>query len=359
MKLLNPATKVLSIIALCFVFFVSCKKDDNTLDPTNPPTGSINGVYIAGMVDSKPVLWKDGVPTFLSPTSPNIGNAVQVLVSNNNVYVLGLTAQSGSPFSAIRVWKNGVESVVATGITGHVNRLHFDVYNDDVYVICNYDNSNNQPIQNKVYKNGVELPLNIGAYSSVQLTDVKVKNGNVYLTGYAFNANTQVGINLLYWVNGVLNTIPGTNSANGCYTRSLFISGSDIYIVGNDNLKEGYWKNGIKTILPYQSPYAESSGFSLFVYNNDVYLTGYQGNYSYENATYWKNNTITILTNYNTLNYRARFIDIFVKDNIIYNVGFVMVPTGAIPLYFQNNVPIPLSGITSTQKVYLFDIFVQ
>lgn len=359
MKLLSPATKVLSIIALCFVFFVSCKKDEDTLPPTNPPTGSINGVYIAGMVDKRAVIWKDSVLTFLTPVSPSgtMAFAIKVLVYNNNVYILG-AIQSGG-LTAIKLWKNGVESTVATGLRGVVNNLSFDVYNDDVYVCCITENESNQ---NRYWKNGNIITLDKGGYTKeIEITDIKVKNGNVYVLGDVYD-EPNTGEKVVYWVNGVINTLPNTSRIT--YSQSLFINDNDIYILGRDGLRSAYWKNTIKTILAPQPPYTYASLSSLFVNNNDVYIAGnqdyvgQQNNTNYSNATYWKNNTINISTNYNSNNYYGIFRDIFVKNNIVYSVGFADTPTGTTPLYFQNNVPMPLSGITSTQKVYLLSIFV-
>ena len=86
-----------------------------------------------------------------------------------------------------------------------------------------------------------------------------------------------------------------------------------------------------------------------------------QGVY-FENATYWKNNNVNFLTNYNTSGSNAYVYDVFVKNNIVYVVGedYVTNNNGLTkPLYFQNNVAVPLTGYTNTQEAYCYGIFVK
>ncbi|NOT90663.1 hypothetical protein [Ferruginibacter sp.] len=74
-----------------------------------------------------------------------------------------------------------------------------------------------------------------------------------------------------------------------------------------------------------------------------------------------KNNSINFLTNYNTNNGDNYLYDILIKNGIVYTVGENYLPNNGkyAPLYFQNNVPVPLTGFTSTQDASAYSIFVK
>ncbi len=327
-------------------------------------TINLSGVYIAGAIDGRAVIWKDGIPTFLTgvPASGSYAGATEVLIYNNDVYVLGMFSDStaNGEIGTIKYWKNGVATTVVTGLTGGgLINASFDIYNNDVYVSCVEDTATNQ---NRYWKNGVAVTLNLGNFDRANVEDIQVVNGNVYTSGTARNT---IESKAVYWVNGVLSVIP--NSSGDSYSEGgMYVSGNDVYILGRDSLGDVYWKNGIKTILSFQAPHNTAFANSIFVQNNDVYVAGSQYLYNpqtgadYSNATYWKNNAINRLTNY-SFNDLADLYDIFVKNNIVYTVGNVenLLNGNLTPLYLQNNVPVPLSGVNNAQGVYLASIFVQ
>jgi hypothetical protein len=323
-------------------------------------TINLSGVYIAGSVDGRAVVWKDGIPTFLTgvPASGSYAGATRVLIYNNDVYVLGIFSDStaNGDLGTIKYWKNGVPTTVVTGLTGGLIDASFDVYNNDVYVSCVLDTVLNQ---SRYWKNGVPVNLNMGGFTGAEVWDIQVVNGNVYTSGDAGNTTES---KIVYWVNGVLNVIP--NTSGSCYSEGgMYVNGSDVYVVGKDSLDNAYWKNGVKTILSKQASYTSVSANTIFVQNNDLYAVGHHWystfSNSYSNATYWKNNVFNILTNYSN-GEQAELMDIFVKNNIVYTVGYAYnTPTSVIPLYFQNNVPVPLSGVSGAQEVFLGGVFVQ
>jgi hypothetical protein len=324
-------------------------------------TINLSGVYIAGAIDGRAVVWKDGIPTFYTgvPVSGSYAGAAQVLLYNNDLYVLGIFSDSttNGEIGTVKYWKNGVPTTVVTGLTGGLIDARFDVYNNDVYVSCVLDTVVNQA---RYWKNGVQVNLNLGSFTSAEVSDIKVVNGNVYVSGDA--GTPTLGGKAVYWVNGVLNVNNSTSTQ--CYSEGkMFVNGTDVYMVGRDSLDAVYWKNGVKTILTIQAPYTYAYSNSIFVQNSDIYVggshsptTGSQLN----NANYWKNNVINLLTNYSVGNL-ADISDIFVKNNIVYSVGYNEdgFTGNFLPLYFQNNVPVPLSGINNAQEVYLTSIFVQ
>ena len=341
-------------------------------------TINTNGVYIAGYIDNNAVLWKDGVPTVLTNIPAGSFNhyayAVKTLVYNNDVYVLGLeedsTVNNGFT-SIIKIWKNGI----ATNLTSGTNRatpFGMDVYNGDVYISGDESVGNGNGVA-KFWKNGVPATLSVDTFSYIEPTQIKVVNGDVYISGTATkvypasNYSVKKGI---YWKNGILNILP--SSGNYSNANGLFISNGDVYIAGTESSSNqsaavaAYWKNGIKIALPLNSNYSYSDTYSIFVDNTDVYTAGFQTyqNQSifYRNAGYWKNTTTAVLqTNNTNHNFRGELYDIFVKNNIIYTVGDTDTPSGvsSTPLYFQNNVPIPLTGFTSSQDAAAYSIYVK
>ncbi len=326
-------------------------------------TINLSGVYIAGAIDGRAVIWKDGIPTFLTgvPMSGSYAAATEVLVRNNDIYVLGIFSDStvNGEIGTVKYWKNGVATTVVTGLTGSLIDANFDVYNNDVYVVCIEDTVSNQ---NRYWKNGTLINLNSGTFNRAEANDIQVVNGNVYVSGGASNLTTSES-KAVYWVNGVMNILPNTSGSS--YSEGLFVSGTDIYLTGRDSLDNVYWKNGIKFILSVPNPYTNVSSNAIFAQNNDVYVAGshnfynFPGNLTYANASYWKNGIASILTNYTSIK-SANLLDVFVKNNIAYTVGYVEDgPISFLPLYFQNNVPVPLSGVNNAQEVYLGGVFVQ
>jgi hypothetical protein len=327
-------------------------------------TINLSGVYIAGDIDGRAVIWKDGIPTFLTPipTGNKYAYAVKVLVSNNDLYVMGVEEDSvaGGSVATIKLWKNGVVTNVTSGVT-QAYGYGLDVYNGNVYILGSENNGVGGLI-NKVWVNGFASNLPTGSFDNTEITDIKVNNGDVYVSGtgttYTGGLATQKAI---YWKNGTINLLTGTTQ--NCYGNDVFISGTDVYIVGADSSSSVYWKNGTKVSLPSQAPYTASGTTSIFVDNGNVYVGG-QLNYffqpnNYTNAVYWKNNTVNLLTNSNINFSYAGTDDIFVKNNIVYTIGYLEAPSIGGYLYFQNNVPVPLTGFNNTQEVYLGGIFVE
>jgi hypothetical protein len=333
-------------------------------------TINLSGVYIAGMLDRRAVIWKDGVPTFLTPvpTVDKIAYAYKVKVYNNDVYVLGAegdTSNGGDGhITTIKLWKNGVVTNIASNESIPYG---FDVYNGNVYIVGT-DQSNSVPIS-KIWVNGVASVLPIDTFFFARPSDVKVLNGDVYVSGTANATNVTNAIRAMYWKNGVINIL--TSASRFARAYSLFIDNSDVYVAGDDNSIGVYWKNNIKTNLTMQPLSTYSYGNSIFVQNNDVYVAGSQEYYNpltgagYQNATYWKNNIANVITNYSTNNNYARLDGIFVKDNIVYTVGRYntiyrgTTLSGDLPRYFQNNIPVSLNGINNAQIASVKDIFVQ
>lgn len=335
-------------------------------------TINTNGVYIAGGIDNNAVLWKDGVATFLTnlPASNyKYAYAVRTLVYNNDVYVLGSEQDStvNGWVSTIKLWKNGVATNITNG-TSQADGMGLDVYNGDVY-ICGEEATGNTTIP-KLWKNGVVTNLPKDTFDYAAPTNIKVVNGEVYISGTATrstNGNNVQSSRAFYWKNGVFNFL---SPASSTYARAdgMFINNGDLYFTGVESPPgqagiNVYWKNGIKTTLAFAAPYTDADSHSIFVDNTDVYISGStsQQGQGIEEAAYWKNNNINILTNYGAANDYSYFYDVFVKNNMVYTVGETRLKSSGLakPIYFQNNLPVPLTGYTNTQDAYCYSIFVK
>lgn len=328
-----------------------------------------NGVYISGGIDNNAVLWKDGVSTLLTnypATANKRAIALRNIVHNNDVYVLGAEEDStiNGYTNTIKIWKNGVVTNLTNGTTKD-EAYGLDVYNGDVYV-CGFEiNGNNSTA--KLWKNGIATILTKDTFDFTEANGVKVSNGDVYICGSAGKSNSSIREKAVYWKNGVLNILPSSSYISNA--SCMFISNSDVYFGGNEyisNQNRGvYWKNGIKTILPLSANYTISIVESIFVSSTDIYLCGSLfktgGNGPNEqSAAYWKNNSVSILNNYTSGFDNNLLSEIFVKNNITYTVGyFDSFNFNSKPLYFQNDVSVPLTGFTSNQEVYTYGIFVQ
>jgi hypothetical protein len=125
-----------------------------------------------------------------------------------------------------------------------------------------------------------------------------------------------------------------------------------VYLAGNEKSEDGtpiaaYWKDGIK--VPLSAP-AISDAYRVTVSNGDVYVAGYingslainNGIFSNTQAVYWKNGTITTLTNAETPHAVAK--DIVVSGNDVYVAGFTNeVDVSHKAVYWKNGEIIELS----------------
>ena len=339
-------------------------------------TINVNGVYIAGSIDNNAVLWKDGVPQLLTNISANQFNhyayALETIIYNNDVYVFGEEDDStiaNGWTGVLKIWKNGVATNITSGTTEVYGRA-FDIYNGDIYVTGSETINNTDFL--KVWKNGVGTVLTKDTFDYGLVNDIKVINGDVYICGYLTKLSpsgnyTSGNITRpVYWKNGVITIL--SNTSHYSEAKGVFSYNGDVYFTGSDTSLPVYWKNGLRNVFSIPSPYIAGETNKIFIDNGDIYAAGEVsqliqttgGSYTHSNLLYWKNNTSNILTNYSA-SPTAPYIelsDIYVKNNIVYTIG----NRESSPFsyyYFQNSVPVPLSGFTSSQDVWVYSIFVK
>lgn len=265
------------------------------------------GVYVAGNIGSKAVVWKDGIPIILTSGIANAG-ATSVFVSGNDIYVAGYEGDTA------KVWKNGIATNLTTnGGLNYASSVF--VSGSDVYVAGIVQNGTN--FTAKVWKNGVGTNLSTGGnYTSA--TSVFVVGSDVYVSG---REDLGTGTIVKVWKNGIANNL--SNGPVYGFLSSVFVSGTDVYVAGREASNgislSKVWKNGISTTVFSGT----STVNSVFVSGTDVYVAGFEAlpvvnnTYNYV-AKVWKNGVVTNLTNGTT---DGRSQSVFVLGANVYVAG--------------------------------------
>jgi IPT/TIG domain len=163
-----------------------------------------------------------------------------------------------------------------------------------------------------------------------------------------------------YWKNGTLNSLPMSPTHNGGEAQAVIVSGSDVYVAGFDLIngalsKPKCWKNGVALPDPTLSSGDTLGGlYGVSVSGTDVYVAGFEGPYSgNEIATYWKNGTPVTLTDGSSV---AIGTGCYNSGSDIYVSGYIEGITQAY--YWKNGTPLPMNtpvitGTTFGRSVYV------
>ena len=132
-----------------------------------------------------------------------------------------------------------------------------------------------------LWKNGEPTKLSHNGTDAIA-TAVFVSGNDVYVAGLECvydNGQDQedppryVGV---FWKNGVISRFTDLAGKAELEVNDLFVSGNDVYLVGQDKFGEKptamLWKNGIAEPLSDGSKFARA--YSVFVSGNDVYVVG-------------------------------------------------------------------------------------
>jgi hypothetical protein len=171
----------------------------------------------------------------------------------------------------------------------------------------------------------------------IQANSIAISGTDVYVGGNEYSNNH---FKALYWKNG--NVYYLTDTGKTSFISSMAVSGSDIYFSGYENngnhTVATYWKNGQRVNLTSGATDAQVN--AIAVWGNNVYAAGWEKNGSFEVAKYWKNSIAVNLSN-GSSNVEANSIAVWGDD--VFVVGDELIPSdvcpqcGAAPVYTRQS----------------------
>jgi hypothetical protein len=248
--------------------------------------------------------------------------------AGQNVYTAGFEEIQGN--SVARFWKNGEMQNLAGSSdntlrsTGTVNTMARSVYvsGDDVYVAgytvtisgdnWYFDgneivtNGDEETAQARLWKNGEIQPLESGTYSDEALS-VFVSGSDVYVLGSEslYPVSFRMGRwAYKYWKNGKAEIFAEGFARDG--VKSIFVSDGNIYVAGGYGNQAKLWKNGLEENLV-----GGTGANSVLVSAGNVYVAGAGSS----GAILWKNGKAENLTN------GTNAFSVYVSGNDVYVAG--------------------------------------
>jgi len=305
--------KIFLLIACSSLCFIGCKKNRTEEPPA--PVGTT--VYMCGTSTNVAAnityacYWKNGtVVPLTSNTAPGSdATAEDIAVVGNDIYIVGGEKKSSGIYVA-KYWKNGVVTNITDGTrTGYASAI--EVKGSDVYIAFHENNASGKRVA-KLWKNGVITNITDGS-NNIGIYEMSVSGSDAYIVGYEFSGANRIP---KYWKNGVAFTIPAVTPGSSLFT-DIAVSGNDVYVSGTDfnpTQNAVLNKNGTPTWLA--SPGLANAWGGLFISGTDVYAGGAYINAAGNSvAAYWKNGTITSLTD-DITNASASDMFIFNTDKI-------------------------------------------
>jgi hypothetical protein len=269
-------------------------------------------------------LWRNGA---FNPVTDGVGakRGWALAVDGDDIFIAGDTL--GNNMLAPVYWKNGILYPLPLPAERQGSTSGIAVSEDDVFVSgAEYAEVGGPPFA-KYWKNGIGTYLKINEEQVVSSTNLIFQhNEDVYIGGGTSSLP-------VYWKNGNEIFLPADESLKS-KVNDIKIVGSDMHIVGNEELggKILYWKNGIST--PMISSGEIAGGFSLGVVGNDVYIVGIRQIDFKSIATIWKNGVPSpVLTDVNDT-YASK---ILVIDQDIIILGGISRPGQDVPFYKIND----------------------
>ncbi|MFM9989569.1 hypothetical protein [Flavobacterium sp.] len=291
--------KKILLVLTVFAILTSCSKNEVQITPELP----VN-IYAAGRGQNssatmrQAVVWKNGVPTYLTDGTRE-GYAYSVFVKNNDVHVAGHEKNTNGILEG-KYWKNGVLQNLNINTTVGSTCVSVFVYNDDVYVL----GTNNGAVV--YWKNGVQNTVT-GIGTAIP-TSIVVTFNSVYVL---VTENNSVKV----WKNGVITTL--SDGIKSDEAKSLCIENGNVFVLAeetyNAQKKIKYWRSGVLTYLTSTSN--NIYAFSIAVSNGNVCIGGIEAN----KAKYWLNGIPNNVSN-STSNSVIYALTYF--NGTIYSTGF-------------------------------------
>ena len=245
-------------------------------------------IHIAGdVVESNilvPAYWKNNVEQIL-PTVGGRGTASGIALDGNDVYVSGSDSEEFGANQMAKFWKNNEP----TGIVKsdyYTSSSSLMVIDGDIYIggaITSTVSPNSIPTY---WKNGGENIMS-GDRLNSNIIDMEMEGPDLYALGFATDYSE-----IVYWKNNEL--VPVANAGNPAFAKSISVSGTDVFIAGNDVStvsKARLWKNGIgEDVFEYDPLVDDSQAVKVISMDGNVIVLAYLRMMGGEKKTYVKFN---------------------------------------------------------------------
>ncbi|MCL1864198.1 MAG: hypothetical protein FWF73_00105 [Spirochaetes bacterium] len=295
------------------------------------------------------VYWKNGEMVILSKEYSGVKS---IAVKGNDVYagghIIKFDPSIPSEYEVADItvagyWKNGKWiglSVLDSKKGSSVDTMFIN--GDDVYA-CGYSTNRSNNKVAGYWKNGKWVGLSANFKYDHKIYSILITDNDIYACGYIKRDGILIPV---YWKNGEYVELPVLSDKKSGVAESIFVSNSDIYILGSSKDSSGeffidcYWKNGEIISLLSSDPKYTLEANCIFISGKDVYICGYRSNRYYtplasQVACYWKNGEFIALTPIdNKNNSEATSIFVFGKD--VYVGGFTGGYSDSIPGYWKN-----------------------
>lgn len=207
------------------------------------------------------------------------------------------------------------------------------------------------------WKDGEKTQLPCNSVCS-KTSSIFVSGEDIYIVGNELENSNYIG---KIWKNGVATILSNGGNTNNSYSPfSIYVDGSDVYVAGVESGEKQIailWKNG--EIFQTYPSLLSSEANSVFVSNGVVYAVGYKQNSLKKTASLWKDGEVTSLSN---LNNHANAKSLFVTGNIVYVAGYQFDSNGKSIAYVwmvdANSVVTPISLSNGDYDAQASSIFV-
>jgi hypothetical protein len=272
--------KLLFISTLLLISFLQFSCSTEGITNSSPTTNPVD-VYVAGSKDGQACYWKNGQIVLLDSGNDTGVSAGKIIVSNNNVYVIGTSTLIDKNY----FWKNGVLSDLKTQLN-ETNSPYFkindmDVVADDIYFVGSYGSDFPYYQKTAYWKNNVKTILEDGL-TFYRGATIKVLNNSVYVglggSGYYFNST---------FYNESVYFVPRGFAANG----------NNVYLIGS-NQNSDFYRNlttGLETNF-------SATIQNIFFDNNNIYYSTINEIYKNETLVYSVNSIDDNIQNFKILN---------------------------------------------------------
>lgn len=240
------------------VFWISGESSFKSLTekPSSALSVAVNGkdIYIAGSIDNKAVLWKNGIAQPLSDKEHSVANSV--FIAGEDIYVAGVEDNKAI------LWRNKSAKYLSAS-----ESVAYDVVVEgkDVYVAGLNDE------KATCFKNDEKIEL---GDEKAAAKSIVVKNGVYYCVGET------LGKEVALWKKSG-DKVEKTTIYK---TEMVYPSGNAVAVLGNDIYvggmkgggETGMWKNNTEMAIEGVEK-NDGAINSLAIYGNNLYIAGYSG----------------------------------------------------------------------------------